>query len=49
VSLASTWLEKEKTTRKRASTRDFHDPLRASHARRAHLQLTTAAPLAWLP
>lgn len=49
VSFAIPWLEKKKQTRKRASTRDFHDHLRADNSRRAHLLVTAAAPNSWQP
>jgi hypothetical protein len=49
VSFAIPWLAEKKRTRKRTSTRDFHDHLRAANARRAHLLVTAAAPTAWLP
>jgi outer membrane biosynthesis protein TonB len=44
VSFALPWLAQRKRTRKRTSTRDFHDRLRAADARHAHLLVTTAAP-----
>jgi hypothetical protein len=49
VSFALPWLAQRKQTRKRASTRDFHDHLRAANARRAHLLVTTDAPTSWRP
>lgn len=49
VSLAIPWLQKKKQTRSRASTRDFHDHLRAENARRAHILVTASAPSSWLP
>ncbi len=49
VSLTIPWLAQRKQTRRRASTRDFHEHLRASNAHRAHLLVTAAAPTAWLP
>src|SRR5258707_80439 len=49
VSLTIPWLAQKKQTRKRASTRDFHDHLRANNARRAHLLVSAAVPTAWLP
>ena len=49
VSLTIPWLAQKKQTRRRASTRDFHEHLRASNARRAHLLVTAAAPTSWLP
>ena len=49
VSLAIAWLAARKKRHPRTSTRDFHDHLRAEHARRAHLLVTTANPTSWLP
>lgn len=49
VSLTIPWLAQKKQTRRRASTRDFHEHLRASNARRAHQLVTAAAPTSWLP
>jgi predicted transposase YbfD/YdcC len=49
VSLAIPWLKKKKLTRKRASTRDFHDHMRATNGRHAHLLITANNPTSWLP
>ena len=49
VSIAIPWLEKKRLTRKRASTRDFHDHLRAANARIAHSFVTAISPTSWLP
>lgn len=49
VSFALPWLAARKKRKRRTSTRDFHDHLRADHARRAHLLVTAAAPTSWLP
>ncbi len=53
VSLAISWLKKKKLTRKRASTRDFHDHMhdhmRATNGRHAHLLVTANNPTSWLP
>lgn len=49
VSLAISWLEKKRQTRKRASTRDFQDHLRAANARNAHCFVTANSPTSWLP
>jgi hypothetical protein len=49
VSLAIPWLKKKKLTRKRASTRDFHDHMRANNAPHAHLLVTANNPTSWLP
>jgi hypothetical protein len=49
ISFAIPWLAERQKTLRRASTRDFHDHLRADHARRAHPLVTAAAPAAWLP
>jgi predicted transposase YbfD/YdcC len=49
VSLTIPWLGQKKKTHRRASTRDFHDHLRAANARRAHLLVTANVPSSWLP
>ena len=49
VSFALPWLAAHQQHRKRSSTRDFHDHLRADNARRAYLLVTSAQPTAWLP
>jgi hypothetical protein len=49
VSFTISWLASKKHTRKRASTRDFHDHLRAANARNAHTLVTALCPSSWLP
>jgi len=49
VSLAIPWLNQKRKTRKRASTRDFLDHLRANNARRALLLVSANNPTAWFP
>jgi hypothetical protein len=49
VSLTISWLARKTHTRKRASTRDFHDHLRAANARNAHTLVTARSPSSWLP
>jgi len=49
VSLTIPWLAQKKKTHRRASTRDFHDHLRAANSRRAHLLVTASTPSSWLP
>jgi len=49
VSMAIPWLQKKKRVRSRASSRDFHDHLRAENARRAHTLVTASVPTSWLP
>ena len=49
VSFVLPWLAQQKRRRKRCSTRDFHDHLRATNARRAYLLVTASKPTSWLP
>jgi predicted transposase YbfD/YdcC len=49
VSFALPWLAQRRRTHERASTRDFHDHLRAANARRANLLVTASAPTSWRP
>jgi predicted transposase YbfD/YdcC len=49
VSLAIPCLKKKKFTRKRASSRDFHDHMRATNGRHVQLLVTANTPTSWSP
>jgi hypothetical protein len=49
VSIALPWVKEKKQTRKRTSTRDFHDHLRAANSRNAHGLVTACRATSWLP
>ncbi len=49
ISFAIPWIKKRKTKRKRTSSRDFQDHLRANNARAAFALISANVPTAWLP